>query len=178
MARLDLLRASSTPKYSGFGPLESLRIRNGAINFVLCFASSLALNTQFHSLFLDGAHVTTGVHGNTEFNSATPLEPAEPQCVRPDMTLRIARVLRSFGLSEDSPPPDDTHAFESRLRFVQAASIQTKVALGKNSGQPIPRPIGPSASGDRPWAAPPNWPRLVFDADGLSSHAATRVEAA
>ena len=177
-ARRDPSIASSTPEPPGSGPLGSLRIQTGAINFVQRFGSSLALNIHFHALFLDGLHVTTGVHGNTEFIPAPPLEPVEVQRVHRDIARRITRVLRSFGLSEDSPPPDDMDASESRLPFVQAASIQSKVALGEHSGQPIPRLIDAPSSGDRSWAAPPNRPRLVYDADGFSLHAATRVEAA
>ena len=79
------------------------------------------------------------------------------------------RALRSDGGSFD--------VSESLLPFVQAASLQSKIALGAESGRPIARLIDPALA-VRPTEAnvvPPD--ELRCELDGYSLHAATRVEA-
>ncbi len=163
-------------------PLRAPRAHAGAVNFVQRFGSSLALNVHFHALFLDGAHVVRGPASRPRFHPAPPLTPDELHRVQRDIVRRIERVLRRRGILQDDPAsdagaPEDS---DSLLPFVQAASLQSKVALGLDSGRPIPRLIDPAAClgpSSPSNASAPHPDELRCEQAGFSLHAATRIEA-
>ncbi|MEM6675860.1 MAG: transposase zinc-binding domain-containing protein [Planctomycetota bacterium] len=159
-------------------PLCAPRAHAGAVNFVQRFGSSLALNVYFHALFLDGAYVVRGPASHPRFRPASPLTHDEPARVQRETVRRIERVLRNHGILTDDPSSDGGgfDDSESLLPFVQAASLQSKIALGAESGRPIPRLVDPAVAA-RPVelnVVPPDELRRELDGDSL--HAATRVD--
>jgi hypothetical protein len=120
----------------------------GAVNFTQRFGSSLALNIHWHVLALDGVYVTEGPGRTPTFHAAPPLTDIEVARVHHDARQRIERVLRARGLLRepgDEPAPVKG-AEDSLLPFLQAASVQTKVAAGESAGRSIPRLVDQSAA--------------------------------
>ncbi len=68
------------------------------------------------------------------------------------------------------PPPDE---HDSLLPFLQAASIESRVALGPDSGRPIPKLTDHAAAIPGPQSPPP----LTSNEQGYSLHAATHIPA-
>jgi len=96
-----------------------------------------------------------------------------------DARQRIERVLRARGLLRepgDEPAPVKG-AEDSLLPYLQAASVQTKVAAGENPGRSIPRLVDPSTTSS--YRDLLELPRgaLKAERDGYSLHAATCVAA-
>ena len=131
-----------------------------------------------------------GPASRPRFHPAPPLTPDELHRVQRDIVRRIERVLRRRGILQDDPASDDgaPEDSDSLLPFVQAASLQSKVALGPDSGRPIPRLIdpaaclGPSSPSSPSNASAPHPDELRPDElrceqAGFSLHAATRIEA-
>jgi hypothetical protein len=147
----------------------------GAINFTQRFGSSLALNIHFHALVLDGVYTTDGPDSIPVFHPAHPLTQDEVQRVRQSIHRRINRVLNAHGLlpspGSDPSPPADEH--DSLLPFLQAASIQSRVALGPDSGRPIPKLADHADVTTGPHSLPP----LTSNEQGYSLHAATHIPA-
>ena len=140
------------------------------------FSSSLALNVHFHALLLDGVYTTSSPTSPPIFRSATRLTQSEVETVQRDVTRRIASVLRAFHIHADpycdpSPIPGSE---DSLPPFLRAASIQSRIALGPESGQPIARVIDPPNKGDNR-ADKPSAPALTCTRDGYSLHAATLI---
>ncbi len=130
----------------------------GAVNFTQRFGSSLALNIHGHVLALDGFNVTEGPGRTPTFHAPPPLTDIEVVRMHHDARQGIERVLRARGLLRepgDGPAPIKG-AEDSLLPFLQAASVQAKVAAGENAGRSIPRLVDPSAG--RNWTR--NWARL------------------
>jgi len=99
--------------------------------------------------------------------------------VHHDARQRIERVLRARGLLRepgDEPAPVKG-AEDSLLPFLQAASVQTKVAAGENAGRSIPRLVDQSAAVSYPEMLELPRGALKAERDGYSLHAATRIEA-
>ena len=151
----------------------------GAVNFVQRFGSSLAVNVHWHVLALDGVYVTEGPGRTPIFHAAPSLTDIEVARVLHDARQRIERVLRARGLLRepgDEPAPVKG-AEDSLLPYLQAASVQSKVAAGENAGRSIPRLVDSSAvHSDRDRLELPRG-ALKAERDGYSLHAATRIEA-
>ena len=146
------------------------------VNFVQRFGSSLALNVHFHALVLDGVYTTSSPSIPPIFRSAPRLTQSEVERVQRDLTRRIASALRSFHIhaGPDCDPPPIPGSEDSLLPFLLAASIQSRTALGRGSGHPIPRIIDPPNKGDSR-ADKPTTPALTCTRDGYSPHAATLI---
>jgi hypothetical protein len=134
----------------------------GAVNLMQRFGSSLGINVHAHLLALDGVYVTDRPGGVPTFHAAPTLTDIEVARVHHDARQRIERVLRARGLLRepgDEPAPVKG-ADESLLPFLQAASAQSRVAGGPDSGR---RSAGRAARGDRAparsaadrWGVPP-----------------------
>ena len=144
-AYLRAVSASYKRRAQAAGLPPGVRSFSGAINVVQRFGSSLALNVHFHALFLDGIYTTLGPAGIPTFHPAPALDDEEVALILADARRRITRLLHSRGLLPEpgEPPPLPAQAEESLLPFLQAASIQSRVALGPNSGAPLPRQRAP-----------------------------------
>jgi hypothetical protein len=151
----------------------------GAVNFVQRFGSSLGLNVHFHLLSLDGVYITEGPGRTSTFHAAPTLTDIEVSRVHHDTRQRIERVLRARGLLRE--PGDDPApvkgADESLLPFLQAASAQSKVAGGPDTGRSIPRLIDPTAVGFERSSLDLQRGALKAESDGYSLHAATCLPA-
>jgi len=151
----------------------------GAVNFVQRFGSNLGLNVHLHLLALDGVYVTDGPGRAPTFHTAPTLTDIEVARVHHDARQRIERVLRARGLLCE--PGDDPlsvkGADESLLPFLQAASAQSRVAGGPESGRSIPRLIDPTAVGAQQQSVTLQRGALKADSGGYSLHAATHVPA-
>ncbi|MCP4099908.1 MAG: hypothetical protein GY750_00545, partial [Lentisphaerae bacterium] len=147
----------------------------GAINFTQRFGSSLALNIHFHALVLDGVYTTDGPDSIPVFHPAPPLTQGEVQLVRQSIHRRVNRVLKAHGLlpSPGSDPSAPTDEHDSLLPFLQAASIQSRVALGPDSGKPIAKLTDHAAA----TPGQPSLPPLTSNEQGYSLHAATHIPA-
>jgi hypothetical protein len=142
------------------------------------FGSSLAVNVHWHVLALDGVYVTEGPGRTPTFLTAPILTDIEVARVFHDARQRIERVLRVRGLLRepgDEPAPVKG-AEDSLLPYLQAASVQSKVAAGENAGRSSPRLVDSSAvhSDCNRLELPPG--ALKVERDGYSLHAATRIE--
>jgi hypothetical protein len=143
------------------------------------FGSGLGLNLHAHLLSLDGVCVTDRPGGAPTFHAAPTLTDIEVARVHHDARQRIERVLRARGLLREpgDEPAEVKGAEESLLPFLQAASAQSRVAGGPDSGRSIPRLIDPSAVGvARQSLAVPRG-ALKAESGGYSLHAATRIPA-
>jgi hypothetical protein len=111
------------------------------------FGSNLGINVHAHLLALDGVYVTDRPGGAPTFHAAPPLTDIEVARVRHDARQRIERLLRARGLLREpgDEPAEVKGADESLLPFLQAASAQSRVAGGPDSGRPIPRLLDPTA---------------------------------
>jgi hypothetical protein len=123
---------------------------------------------------LDGVYVTDGPGRAPTFHAAPTLTDVDVARVHHDARQRIERVLRKRGLLCDpgEVPPPVKGMDESLLPFLQAASAQSKVAGGPDSGRSIPRLIGvqqQSLALERG--------ALKAESGGYSLHAATHVAA-
>jgi hypothetical protein len=119
----------------------------GAVSFMQRFGSNLGINVHAHLLALDGVYVTDRPGGAPTFHAAPPLTDIEVARVHHDARKRIERVLRARGLMREpgDEPAEVKGADESLLPFLQAASAQSRVAGGPDSGRPIPRLLDPTA---------------------------------
>jgi hypothetical protein len=108
-------------------------------------------------LVLDGVYTTDGPDSIPVFHTAPPLTQDEVQRVRQSIHRRINRVLNAHGLlsSPGSDPSPITDEQDSLLPFLQAASMQSRVALGPDSGRPIPRLADHTAATPGPHSLPP-----------------------
>ncbi len=140
------------------------------------FSSSLALNVHFHALLLDGVYTTSSPTSPPIFRPAPRLTQSEVETVQRDVTRRIASVLRAFHIhaGPDCDPSPIPGSEDSGLPFLRAASIQSRLALGPESGQPIARVIDPPNKGDNR-ADKPSAPALTCTREGYSLHAATLI---
>jgi hypothetical protein len=122
------------------------KLNCGAVTLLQRFGGSLNANLHFHILVLEGGY-TEGESG-PEFVTMPRLEDEDIQALVQTIAKRVVRALKKLGhfgdeseaLSEDAEDP---------LAELQAASVRSRVALGKRRGEWIRR-IGSLGVSDAP----------------------------
>lgn len=115
-------------------------LQPGAVTLIQRFGGSLNLNVHFHMLFIEG-----GFYSTTQGPKLWWIDPPTDQEIQ-DMVVtlakRVIRFLKKKGYFQDeldSAVPDEDIAQEELLPELQAASVQSKIALGERKGQRVRR---------------------------------------
>ena len=144
----------------------------GAVTLIQRFGGSLNLNVHFHMLFLEGAYFATP--DGPRFYAVPPPTDEEVKRLVRSLAKRVVQMLKKQGyFCED----EEAGAFSEQdqgnfLSEIQAASVQSKVALGERKHQRV-RGLGAVLSGD---AMPELKGRLCAQVNGFSLHAAVACE--
>jgi hypothetical protein len=144
------------------------RLQPGAVTLIQRFGGSLNLNVHYHMLFLEGGFYETP-QGPKLWWIAPPSD-AEIQALIVTLATRVIRFLKKKGYFRDeldSSLPEDELIQEELLPELQAASVQSRVALGERKGQRVRR-LGGIEFGD--FQAELKGP-LCAMASGFSLHA-------
>lgn len=154
-----------------------LPLQPGAVTLIQRFGGSLNLNVHYHMIFLEGGYYSPQVTPA----SATPQGPrlwwidpptdAEVRALVLRLAQRTIRMLKKQGYFRDeeaSSFPDDDMPQDELLPELQAASVQSKIALGERRGQRVRR-LGALFTGE---AVPELKGPLCASVSGFSLHAA------
>lgn len=131
----------------------------------------LSLNLHFHALVIDGVYTQDGPLDRPRFREVPAWTQAELELLVDRIQSRVLRLLRRRGLWPDSNEPTaEEPEPDSLMPILTAASIQGRVALSPDAGQPVERLGHPQPAG----AA--QLPTLCANKNGFSLHAQVRVE--
>ena len=117
------------------------KLQTGAITLIQRFGGSINLNPHFHMLVLDGAYAVTEAGKIPQFHWIDHLSDEEVAALVKTIAIRIVRYLKRQGhfrddseyLAQNSVPEDEI------FPELQAASVQSKIALGERKGQYVRR---------------------------------------
>jgi hypothetical protein len=159
-------RAASTGVQNG---------RSGAVVVAQRFGGALNLNLHFHVLVLDGVYTSAGPLARPVFHEAPPLTDQDVVELTATLHRRILRYLQRRGRiprseHDDSDPPEPDEPLFAQLC---AASVQSRVALGPQSGRAVER-LGRRQVDARPRFVPGE---LCCDIEHFSLHAKVRIAA-
>jgi hypothetical protein len=115
-------------------------LQPGAVTLIQRFGGSLNLNVHYHMLFLDGGYYNT-IQGPRLWWIDPPTD-AEIQATVVTLATRVIRFLKKRGYfadEADSAMPDEEMNQEELLPELQAASVQSRIALGERRGQRVRR---------------------------------------
>ena len=150
--------------------------QGGAVTLIQRFGSAANLNTHLHCLALDGV-CRRGADGSPAFIEAASHTDDKLHALLQSVIERLMKLLTRRGvLVEDMgqtylAEPDADGEEARTLRPLQAAAITYRIAFGPRAGQKVLTLRGAMPREDR--AQQP----LCADIDGVSLHAAMRVEA-
>ncbi len=147
------------------------RGRTGMLTVVQRFGSGVNLNVHFHTLVLDGVF-TERMPGRLQFHAATPPSDEAVAAVLGAIRHRVGRWLARRGLAPGAEPeaPDGLAEISPVLAEIMSASVQGRVALGRQAGARVERLGGePPERG-----ACGHGPRQAH-LDGFDLHADVRV---
>jgi len=146
---------------------------SGAVVLAQRFGGALNLNLHFHALVLDGVYTSQGLLTAPRFQPAPDIRDEDVAHVTAILHRRIVRYLQRRGrlpraeqAEHDEPAPD-----EPLLALLSAASVEGRVALGPESGQPLTR--RGRQRDRRPLFLPGE---LCCDLAGFSLHAKVAIE--
>ncbi len=112
--------------------------KTGAVTYIQRFGSALNLNIHFHMLFLEG--VITQTQGQAQFKRVKAPSHSDMERVVNTVSHRIAQYLEKTGLIQRDMdnayldlPIDD----EDNLLQLQAASVNYRIAVGKETGKRV-----------------------------------------
>ncbi len=148
--------------------------RSGAVNVVQRFGSTLNLNVHFHALILDGVFTRTSPDEPPVFHALPPPSDDDIADLTETLRRRILRLLHRRGrLRDDEILEGSEQDSEPLLAACYAASIQGRVALGKDAGSAVQR------TGKIPGLSPvhPATRRRCAQIGGFSLHADVRIAA-
>lgn len=140
-----------------------LKINTGAVTILQRFGGSLNLNLHFHMLLLEGGYYETE-QGPKFWWIESPTD-EEIKALVSTIASRVIRCLKAMGHFEDGDAVVDEVTDDAMLGL-QAASVRSKVALGKRAGEWIRR-IG--SLGEMP--VPELTGHLCANVNGFSLHA-------
>jgi hypothetical protein len=115
-------------------------LQPGAVTLIQRFGGSLNLNVHYHMLFLEGGFYNT--HQGPRLWWIDPPTDAEIQAMVVTLATRVVRFLKKRGYFQDdadSAVPEDEMTQEELLPELQAASVQSRIALGERKGQRVRR---------------------------------------
>jgi len=167
---LQLVHRVITRHLLGQAGLKADEADSGAVTLIQRFGSALNLNVHLHILFLDGAY--TFCDNRATFHRARRPDNAQLTRLLDTLSRRIVRVLERRGLLIADPEhPYLELKSDSSLDYLQAASINYRIAIGPHAGRKAL-----TLHSVPPMEETSNCPLLAKVA-GFSLHAATVCEA-
>ena len=148
--------------------------QGGAVNQIQRFGSALNANVHFHALALDGIYTAPDPFTPPVFHPARRITSAQVAALLFTVRSRILRLCRRRGLMRDEGELDTQVEEQGLLPWIQAASIQGRVALGPDAGSRIPR-IGRPPVPEAAHALVTK--ELCASLGGFSLHAAVKIGA-
>jgi hypothetical protein len=115
-------------------------LQPGAVTLIQRFGGSLNLNVHFHMLFLEGGFYQT--EQGPKLWWIDPPTDSEIQTLVVTVSTRVIRFLKKKGYFQneiDSAVPESEMIQEELLPDLQAASVQSRIALGERKGQRVRR---------------------------------------
>ncbi len=116
------------------------KLQPGAVTLIQRFGGSLNLNIHYHMLFLEGEFYET--HQGPRYWWVDPPTDGEIQALVLTLAKRVIRLLKKRGYIQDEVDfavPDEDMTQEELLPELQAASVQSRIALGERKGQRVRR---------------------------------------
>lgn len=116
------------------------KLQPGAVTLIQRFGGSLNLNVHFHMLFLEGGYYQT--HQGPKYWWIDPPTDVEIQAMVTTLGARVIRLLKKRGYfqdEEESGIPEEEMTQQELLPELQAASVQSRIALGERKGQRVRR---------------------------------------
>lgn len=144
-------------------------LQPGVVTLIQRFGGSLNLNVHYHMLFLEGGYYQT--RRDPKFWRSGPPSDDEIQVLVVTIAKRVIRFLKKKGYFQDdvdSAVPEKEMLQETLLPELQAASIQSRIALGERKGHNVRR-LGAI---DFTHLHPERKGRLCAQVAGFSLHAA------
>jgi len=120
------------------------RLQPGAVTLIQRFGGSLNLNVHYHMLFLEGGYYETpeALGQGPRFWWVDPPTDAEIKEMSERLAMRVVRFLKKKGYFQDDlelAVPDEEISQEELLPELQAASVQSRIAMGERKGQRVRR---------------------------------------
>jgi len=115
-------------------------LQPGAVTLIQRFGGSLNLNVHYHMLFLEGGYFQT--RKGPKFWRSGPPSDQDIQTLAVTIAKRIIRFLKKKGYFQDdidAAVPEKDLTQETLFPELQAASIQSRIALGERKGQYVRR---------------------------------------
>jgi hypothetical protein len=116
------------------------KLQPGAVTLIQRFGGSLNLNVHFHMLFLEGGYYETSQ--GPKFWWIDPPSDSEIQALVAVLAARVIRFLRKKGYFQDdidAAVPDEDMSQDELLPELQAASVQSRIAMGERKGRRVRR---------------------------------------
>lgn len=116
------------------------KLQPGAVTLIQRFGGSLNLNVHFHMLFLEGGYYET--FQGPKYWWVDPPTDDEIKSMVLTLAKRIIRFLKKKGYFQDeveTAMPEEEVAQSELLPELQAASVQSRIALGERKGQRVRR---------------------------------------
>ncbi len=110
-------------------------IQPGAVTLIQRFGGSLNLNVHYHMLFLEGGYYPT--RKGPKFWRSGPPSDEDIQDLVVTIAKRVIRFFQKKGYFQDdvdSAVPEKDLAQETLMPEIQAASIQSRIAMGERKG--------------------------------------------
>ena len=128
------------------------KLQPGAVTLIQRFGGSLNLNVHYHMLFLEGGYyeTTSELAQGPKYWWVDPPTDSDIQAIVATLAKRVVRFLKKKGYFQDevdSAVPDEETTQEELLPELQAASVQSKIAMGERRGQRVRR-LGALAQDD------------------------------
>ncbi|MEK7874826.1 MAG: transposase, partial [Pseudomonadota bacterium] len=117
------------------------QLQTGAVTIIQRAGGSINLNPHLHMLVLDGAY-SHGEEGNPpRFHWLQSLTDDDVKALIKTIALRVVRHLKRHGHFRDDTQyvADEDTPSGDVMAELQAASVQSKIALGKKKGQKVKR---------------------------------------
>src|SRR5471032_1211673 len=139
---LTIVHRAITAYFQKKAARQGLRasLQPGAVTLIQRFGGSLNLNVHYHMLFLEGGYFQAR-KGPKFWRSGSPSD-EDIQALVVTIAKRVIRFLKKKGYFQDdvdSAVPDADLAQESLLPELQAASIQSRIAMGERKGGHVRR---------------------------------------
>jgi len=120
------------------------KLQPGAVTLIQRFGGSLNLNVHYHMLFLEGGFYETvqELGQGPKFWWVDPPTDAEIQAMAATLAIRVVRLLKKKGYFADDidvSVPDEDQVQDELLPELQAASVQSRIAMGERRGQRVRR---------------------------------------
>ncbi len=120
------------------------KLQPGAVTLIQRFGGSLNLNIHYHMLLLEGGYYATSKEFDQgpKFWWVDPPTDDEIKAMVAVLAYRVIRFLKKRGYFHDdvdAAVPDEDQSQEELLPELQAASVQSRIAMGERRGQRVRR---------------------------------------